>query len=94
LGFELPLRISGDIKGTSGCMLMGPAGFFEMSEGVIRAMRHVHMSPDDADFYGVKAGDAMQLQMKLRNRKVQDLKRDTTGEFGPNLTGARPAQIC
>src|SRR3954470_21802870 len=61
LGFELPLRISGDIKGTSGCMLMGPAGFFEMSEGVIRAMRHVHMSPDDSDFYGVKAGDAMQL---------------------------------
>src|SRR6266478_4086942 len=45
LGFELPLRISGNIKGTLGCMLMGPAGFFEMSEGVIRALRHVHMSP-------------------------------------------------
>ena len=63
LGFELPLRISGDIKGTLGCMLMGPAGFFEMSEGVIRALRHVHMSPDDATFYGVKAGDAMKLQI-------------------------------
>lgn len=61
LGFDLPLRISGDIKGTSGCMLMGPAGFFEMSEGVIRAMRHVHMSPDDAGFYGVKAGETMRL---------------------------------
>jgi putative phosphotransacetylase len=63
LGFDLPLRISGNIQGTLGCMLMGPAGFFEMSEGVIRAMRHVHMSPDDADFYGVKAGDAMQLKI-------------------------------
>ena len=63
LGFDLPLRISGDIKGTLGCMLMGPAGFFEMSEGVIRALRHVHMSPDDATFYGVKAGDAMKLQI-------------------------------
>jgi len=63
LGFELPLRISGDIKGTLGCMLMGPAGFFEMSEGVIRALRHVHMSPEDASFYGVKAGDAMRLQI-------------------------------
>lgn len=63
LGFELPLRISGDIKGTLGCMLMGPAGFFEMSEGVIRALRHVHMSPDDANFYGVKAGEAMKLQI-------------------------------
>src|SRR6516165_11618096 len=48
LGFELPLRISGNIKGTLGGMLMGPAGFFEMPEGVIRALRHVHMSPDDA----------------------------------------------
>lgn len=63
LGFELPLRISGDIKGTLGCMLMGPAGFFEMSEGVIRALRHVHMSPEDASYYGVKAGEAMKLRI-------------------------------
>ena len=63
LGFDLPLRISGDIKGTLGCMLMGPAGFFEMQEGVIRALRHVHMSPQDADFYGVKAGEQMGLKI-------------------------------
>ena len=63
LGFELPLRISGNIKGTLGCMLMGPVGFFEMSEGVIRALRHVHMSPQDADYYGVKAGDEMRLKI-------------------------------
>jgi len=63
LGFDLPLRISGDIKGTAGCMLMGPAGFFEMSEGVIRALRHVHMSPEDANFYNVKAGGQMKLRI-------------------------------
>jgi len=63
LGFELPLRISGDIKGTLGCMLMGPAGFFEMQEGVIRALRHVHMSPGDAAFYGVKPGEEMKLKI-------------------------------
>src|SRR5580765_5079466 len=63
LGFDLPLRISGDIKGTAGCMLMGPAGFFEMNEGVIRALRHVHMSPDDANFYNVKAGGQMKLRI-------------------------------
>lgn len=63
LGFELPLRISGDIKGTLGGMLMGPAGFFEMEQGIIRAMRHVHMSPVDADYYGVKAGDSMKLKI-------------------------------
>jgi putative phosphotransacetylase len=63
LGFELPLRLSGDIKGTLGCMLMGPAGFFEMPEGVIRALRHVHMSPEDASFYGVKPGEEMKLKI-------------------------------
>ena len=63
LGFEIPLRISGDIKGTTGGMLMGPEGFFEMPQGVIRAMRHVHMHPSDAEFYGVKAGAEMKLKI-------------------------------
>lgn len=63
LGFDLPLRLSGNIKETPGGMLMGPAGFFELKEGVIRALRHVHMSPDDAAFYGVKTGDQMKLKV-------------------------------
>src|SRR2546422_10455854 len=61
LGFDIPLRLSGNIKDTPGCMLMGPAGFFEMPQGVIRALRHVHMHPNDADFYGVKNGEEMKL---------------------------------
>jgi putative phosphotransacetylase len=63
LGFEVPLRLSGNIAGTPGCMLMGPNGFFEMPEGVIRAARHVHMSPSDAEFYQVKNGDKMKLKI-------------------------------
>jgi putative phosphotransacetylase len=63
LGFEIPLRSSGNIEGTPGGMLMGPAGFFEMKQGVIRALRHVHMHPDDAEFYGVKPGDNMKLKI-------------------------------
>lgn len=63
LGFDIPLRLSGNIKGTPGCMLMGPAGFFELKEGVIRALRHVHMSPADAEFYGVKNGDSLRLKI-------------------------------
>jgi len=63
LGFEIPLRASGNIQGTPGCMLMGPGGFFEMPQGVIRAARHVHMSPVDAEFYGVKAGQMMRLKI-------------------------------
>src|SRR3954452_18095598 len=63
LGFDIPLRLSGNIKGTPGGMLMGPNGFFEMQEGVIRAARHAHMSPENAGFYGVKNGDKMRLKI-------------------------------
>jgi putative phosphotransacetylase len=63
LGFEIPIRQSGAIKETPGCMLMGPAGFFEMKEGVIRAAPHAHMNPADAAFYGVKQGDFMRLRV-------------------------------
>ncbi len=63
LGFDIPLRASGDIKGTPGCMIMGPAGFFEMKDGVIRALRHVHMHPTDAEFYGMKHGENMKLKI-------------------------------
>jgi putative phosphotransacetylase len=63
LGFDIPLRSSGNIQGTLGCMLMGPAGFYEMKEGVIRALRHVHMNPADATFHGVKNGDNMRLRV-------------------------------
>lgn len=63
LGFEIPVRQSGNIKGTPGCMLMGPAGFLELPNGVIRAAPHVHMHPEDAAFYKVKAGDFMHLRI-------------------------------
>lgn len=63
LGFRIPVRASGNIAGTPGCMLMGPNGFFEMPEGVIRAAPHVHMHPDDAEYYDVKPGDNMKLKV-------------------------------
>ena len=63
LGFEIPIRASGDIAGTPGCMLMGPNGYFEMPQGVIRAMPHVHMAPDDAAYYGVKHKDIMKMKV-------------------------------
>jgi putative phosphotransacetylase len=63
LGFQIPARSSGSIDGTPGCMLMGPAGFLELPQGVIRAAPHVHMNPEDAKFYGVKGGDFMKLRI-------------------------------
>ena len=63
LGFDIPVKMSGDIAGTQGGMLMGPHGYFELKEGIIRAQPHVHMHPDDAAFYGVKHLDVMKLKV-------------------------------
>ena len=64
LGLEAPVRHSGDIAGTPGCVLVGPRGVVELDEGVIRAARHVHMSVRDCDRYGVANGDMMKLRIE------------------------------
>jgi putative phosphotransacetylase len=61
LGIQVPVRMSGDIKGSSPGVIIGPKGVVELKEGIIRAARHVHMSPSDAAFYGVKNGETMTL---------------------------------
>ncbi len=63
LGIDLPVRSSGKIDGTPGCVLVGPKGVVELKKGVIRAERHVHMGPADAESYGVKDKDHMSLRV-------------------------------
>ncbi len=63
LGIDLPVKMSGDIEGTPGGYVMGPKGILEMKNGIIRAARHVHMSPADAKFYGVKHLDKITLKV-------------------------------
>ena len=63
LGIDMPVRISGDLANTPGCVLVGPAGVVELKKGVIRAMRHVHMGPGDLAHYGVKNGESMHLRV-------------------------------
>ncbi len=63
LGIDLPVRPSGKIDGTPGCVLVGPAGVVEIKEGAIRAERHVHMNLRDAAHYGVNSGDRMNLRV-------------------------------
>jgi len=60
---NLPVRLSGDIEGTPGALVMGPQGVVELPQGLIRAAMHVHMSPSDADFYGVRHRDTMKLRV-------------------------------
>jgi putative phosphotransacetylase len=64
LGFDdIPVRLSGNIEGTPGALVMGPKGVVQLKKGLIRAAIHVHMSPDDAFWYGVKHGDMMKLRV-------------------------------
>lgn len=63
LGIDAPVRASGNLAGTPGCVLVGPNGVVELKQGVIRAERHVHMSPADANYYGVKKNDRMSLRI-------------------------------
>jgi putative phosphotransacetylase len=63
LGIELPVRLSGDIEGTPGALLIGPKGSVALTKGIIRAERHVHMSDKDAAYYGVKHLDRMNLHI-------------------------------
>lgn len=64
LGFnDLPVRLSGNLAGTPGAVIIGPKGVVELKEGVIRAAVHVHMSPKEAAYFGVKKGDLMKLRV-------------------------------
>ncbi|MCC6238789.1 MAG: phosphate propanoyltransferase [Phycisphaerales bacterium] len=63
LGIDLPLRISGDHQQTPGLTVLGPKGALSLSQGVIRAQRHVHMSQADMDWYQVRDGDEMKLKI-------------------------------
>lgn len=53
IGIDSVIRESGDIAGTPGCKLIGPKGELELKEGVIVAKRHIHMTPEDAEKFGV-----------------------------------------
>lgn len=64
LGIEAPVRLSGNIQGTPGCVIVGPEGVIHLQEGVIRAARHVHMSLADTKHYGVKNADLMKLRIE------------------------------
>ena len=63
IGISAPIRESGDIAGSSGCKLIGPCGEVEIAEGVIAAKRHIHLTPADAENFGVKDKEIVSVKL-------------------------------
>lgn len=63
LGDIPPVRVSGDIIGTPGIILEGPKGKIELKKGLICAMRHIHMSPNEANKFGVREKQMVSVEV-------------------------------
>ena len=70
IGVSAAIRESGDIEGTCGVKLVGPCGEVELGCGAIAAKRHIHMTPSDAEKYGVANGDVVDVLIETDGRKV------------------------
>lgn len=70
LGVSAPVRESGDVKGSAGIKIVGPAGELEISEGVIVAKRHIHMTPADAEEFGVTNGEIVKVACGGEGRHI------------------------
>lgn len=70
IGISAPIRESGDVAGSAGCKLVGPAGEVEIKEGVIVAKRHIHLTPADAEELGVKDKEVVYVKVDTDGRKA------------------------
>lgn len=70
LGIMAPVRESGDTVQSPGCKLVGPCGTVDIAQGVIIAKRHIHMTPQDAQAFGVSDKQVVWVQIDSPNRKL------------------------
>jgi putative phosphotransacetylase len=70
IGVTVPIRESGDLKGSAGCKLVGPCGEVEITEGVIAAKRHIHMTPEDAEKYGIVDKQIVSVKIPTEGRAL------------------------
>ena len=64
LGIEAPVRESGKLEGSGSITVIGPKGSLQLNEGLIVAQRHIHMTPDDAEKYGVTDSQSVQVKVE------------------------------
>ena len=70
IGVDAPIRESGDIAGSGACKIIGPKREIEISEGVIVAKRHIHLTPADAEELGVKDKEIVWVKLDTDGRKA------------------------
>jgi acetate kinase len=69
LGINAPVRMSGDLNGSPGLLLEGPAGQIRLEEGLICAHRHIHMTPEDALRLGLRDGDVVSVRTESEGQR-------------------------
>ena len=69
---NVPVRESGDVAGSPALKLVGPCGEVEMTEGAIIAKRHIHMTPADAEVFGVADKQIVKVEVKSARTLVFD----------------------
>ncbi len=84
IGVKAPVRESGDIAGSGACKLVGPKGEVELKEGVIIAKRHIHMTPEDAEKYGLK--DKQVVSVKIESTERSLIFGDTVVRVSPKFS--------
>lgn len=70
LGIDAPVRGSGDVKASPGITLVGPNGTLTLQEGLICAWRHIHMTPKDAERFGVVNHDVVDVRIDTEGRDL------------------------
>ena len=78
---DVPVRESGDVAGSLGVKLVGPAGEITINEGVIIAKRHIHFNPEQAAGLGVENGEVVKVLIKSDRTTIYD---DVVCRVNPN----------
>ncbi|MCI7809732.1 phosphate propanoyltransferase [bacterium] len=84
LGIDAPVRLSGDVKGSPGAVLVGSRGRVTLEQGVIAAKRHIHLTPEAAQGFGVRDKQIVKLRT-LTGRPVtfEDVVVRVSPDFAP-----------
>ena len=72
IGVKAPVRESGDIKGSGACTLVGPCGSVTLTEGVIAAQRHIHLTPETAADLGVSDKEVVKVKLDTARPLIFD----------------------